>query len=292
VRVLAVGVAALDIINGVASYPAEDAEIRADSQRWSRGGNSANTLVVLGQLGHVCAWVGVLADDPGSDFVLDDLARHGVDTSGALRLGGKKVPVSCVVQSAATGSRTIVHYRELPELSAEEFSRVELAGFDWVHFEGRNPSQTALMLEHVARRWPDLPCSVEVEKPRPGIENLFEYPKLLLFSRDYALSRGFSDGAEFLERMREECHGHLVCAWGDAGAWALDADGGCHSSPAYPPARVIDTLGAGDVFNAACIDGMLRDRPAEEILGNACRLAGLKCGRIGLEGLTIPLPCP
>ncbi|MEA3643199.1 MAG: ketohexokinase, partial [Lamprobacter sp.] len=63
---LGVGIATLDIINQVERYPAEDAEVRASAQRLLRGGNCANTLAVLSELGHHCRWAGTLADDLGA----------------------------------------------------------------------------------------------------------------------------------------------------------------------------------------------------------------------------------
>lgn len=65
-RILAIGIATLDIVNLVADYPPEDSEVRALDQRVSRGGNATNTLVVLSQLGHRCSWGGVLAEDADS----------------------------------------------------------------------------------------------------------------------------------------------------------------------------------------------------------------------------------
>ena len=45
-KILAVGIATLDIINTVDRYPEEDSEIRALSQHQTRGGNATNTLRV------------------------------------------------------------------------------------------------------------------------------------------------------------------------------------------------------------------------------------------------------
>ena len=137
-RILGVGVATLDIINELAGYPPEDSEIRALGQRIARGGNAANSLVVLSQLGHECAWAGTYADEPDSRHVLDDLSRYQVDVNYACCVSPGKVPTSCVTLSRTTGSRTIVHYRDLREFGFSDFAAINLGSFAWIHFGGRN----------------------------------------------------------------------------------------------------------------------------------------------------------
>ena len=61
-RILGVGIATLDLINEVERYPPEDAEVRALTQRRSRGGNAANTLAVLSD-GRIAWLVGQRIDD-------------------------------------------------------------------------------------------------------------------------------------------------------------------------------------------------------------------------------------
>lgn len=281
-RILGVGIATLDIINRVASYPNEDDEVRALGQQQLRGGNATNTLVVLSQLGHQCDWAGSLADDADSQAILDDLARYQIDSDHCMVHAGGKVPTSYVLLSASTGSRTIVHHRDLPEFPAEAFAFIDLDAYDWVHFEGRNVPALRAMLERTHRA--GLPCSLEVEKPRDGIETLFELPDLLLFSRGYARHAGYERPDEFLADVPPEGR-EAYCAWGELGAWVRDAAGHVHHAPAVPPVEVIDTLGAGDVFNAAVIDARVREQDPQQALTAGCRLAGRKCGQQGLAGL-------
>lgn len=285
-RILGVGVATLDIINEVAAWPAEDDEVRALAQRIARGGNAANTLVVLSQLGHACAFAGTLASDAQSELILADLYGAGIDTAACVRHPAGNTPTSYVALSRATGSRTIIHHRDLPELSAAQFAAIDLDPFDWVHFEGRNPAETALMLAECRRRRPDLPISIEIEKPRPGIAALLEWPDVLIFSRAYAQAAGYSDPRAFLAEQRGRTSARpLILPWGAHGAYGLDRDGEPCQTPGQPPAALVDTLAAGDVFNAALIDGLLAGRPLAEGLARANRLAGYKCGRPGLVGL-------
>lgn len=283
-HILGIGIATLDIINSVDGYPAEDAKVRAVAQAIRRGGNTANTLTVLAQLGHHCALAGALSDDPDSRHIRDDLAAHAVGTAPCRVFAGAHTPISYIVHNLRNGSRTIVHYRALPEYPFEAFQRVDLSHYDWCHFEGRNVEETARMLQRV-RAHGRLPCSLEVEKPRDGIERLFAHADLILFGREYAQTR--ADTAQvFLRGQRRELPGiDLVCAWGEQGAWGVDRDGLEWYAPACPPPLVVDTLGAGDTFNAGMIDACLRGEPLAAALAHACRLAGEKCG---VEGLHLP----
>lgn len=284
-RILAVGIATLDIINIVDRYPGEDSEVRAIAQRIARGGNATNTLVVLSQLGHHCAWGGVVADEPDGTRILEDLARYGIDTASCRHVAGGKSPVSYVTLSMANGSRSIVHYRDLPEFGFEDFASLDLSAYDWIHFEGRNVGHTARMLDH-ARASTDVPLSLELEKPRPAMEALLSRADLLLCSRVLAAHHGFDRADAFLNALHGQApQADLVCAWGADGAWALARTGELHHAPAYPPARLVDTLGAGDTFNAGIIDARVRGLDWPQALDAANRLAGRKCGQVGFSNL-------
>ena len=45
----------------------------------------------------------------------------------------------------------------------------------------------------------------------------------------------------------------LICAWAEKGADAMGPDRVVVHSDAFPPKALVDTLGAGDTFNAAVI---------------------------------------
>jgi ketohexokinase len=282
-RILAVGIATLDLINRVAVYPDEDAEVRAESCRRARGGNATNTLVALSQWGHACTWAGTCSTDADGDLVLTDLRTNGVATGPVRRVNGCRLPTSYIVVSRATGSRTIVHYRDLPEYSADDFDAVDPTGFDWIHFEGRNPAELVRMLQRV-RRVGGPRCSLEIEKPRPGIERAVELADLVLYSRHYVRGTGGDAAAGFLRRLPDG-HPEAYCAWGESGAWVRSRDGEISHSPAFAPPRVVDTLAAGDVFNAGVIDARLRGWSCGRSVEWACRVAGYKCGLAGLDGL-------
>jgi ketohexokinase len=293
-RLLGIGNATLDIIHIVDSYPSENDEMRCRERYVRRGGNTANTLVVLSQLGVACSWAGTLVDNEDGALIRNDLLSHGVDVGLCRHVEHGSVPVSSILVNTRTASRTIIHYRDLPEYTARDFESVELEPFDWLHFEGRNVGDTRQMLERVRRLRPAVPLSIEVEKPRDGIDSLFIYADVLLFSRAYGEALGYRDPLSLLQAVRAQCpQALLFCAWGEAGAATLDRQGRTGLHDAVVPDVVVDSLGAGDTFNAGIISACLDGLDAEASLARACHLAGKKCGQSGFDGLNSGLqPAP
>jgi len=281
-HILAIGIATLDIINTVATYPTEDSEVRALSQQIRRGGNATNTLVILSQLGHQCSWGGVWVDEPDGQKILADLVYYKIDIRYCHRFSKGKMPTSYIIINQANGSRTIVHYRNLPEFSLSDFQQIELSQFDWLHFEGRHISDTLLMLQQIKRNGVNITTSIEIEKPRANITQLFPYADVLLFSKNYAQSQAYQNAPDFLMAMRTQVQSALlICAWGEQGGYALDKDNQLLHSPAIT-GKIVDTLGAGDTFNAGIIHNLCQQKTLAYALQQACQLAGQKCMQQGL----------
>ncbi|XP_031212132.1 ketohexokinase isoform X1 [Mastomys coucha] len=293
-QILCVGLVVLDIINVVDKYPEEDTDRRCLSQRWQRGGNASNSCTVLSLLGARCAFMGSLAPGHVADFVLDDLCRHSVDLRYAVLQTEGSIPTSTVIINQASGSRTILHaYRNLPDVSAKDFEKVDLTRFKWIHIEGRNASEQVKMLQRIEEHNAKQPLpqkirvSVEIEKPREELFQLFSYGEVVFVSKDVAKHLGFQSAVEALRGLysRVKKGATLVCAWAEEGADALGPDGQLLHSDAFPPPQVVDTLGAGDTFNASVIFSLSKGNSMQEALRFGCQVAGKKCGLQGFDGI-------
>jgi len=142
----------------VPHYPEEDSKLRATRLQVRRGGNCPNTLEVLAQLfpGTTAAAVGseeavhlyLVSSLPSADSQATSRIRESfgagsankVNLSHCLFRSGVQEPASSyIIRSGATGSRTLVNYNELPEMTLEEFAEVADGfrdlGETWWHFE-------------------------------------------------------------------------------------------------------------------------------------------------------------
>ncbi len=296
-RILGVGVATLDIINHLDQYPLEDQKLRVNSRSIKRGGNAANSLVILSQLGHQCVFAGTLAIDSltnnsatnnsatnNSDPIRHDFKKYNVDISLCAISSTGSTPTSYIALSKKNGSRTIMHYRDLREFSYDDFLNIDLTYFDWIHFEGRTIEETQKMLSHAKKANPKTPVSLEIEKPRKDIESLFKLPDTLFFSQTYATHLGFTDAESFIKHIQKKIPSkELVCTWGQKESVAISETEKLIKCHTYPPDKIVDTLAAGDTFNAGYIDAKLNNLTLSQTLECANKLAGRKCGQLGLD---------
>lgn len=140
-------------------YPGEDEKLRASRLARRRGGNCPNTVEVLEQLiqtkkeqqkekndfeplSPVLVAVLPAQSSPAVQFVRDSFGP-GVDLTHCLYRESFHEPASSyIISSQATGSRTIVNYNELTEMTHDEFNalidRLDLRNSGdgtWFHFE-------------------------------------------------------------------------------------------------------------------------------------------------------------
>jgi len=174
-----------------------------------------------------------------------------------------------------------VHYRNLTELSFEQFNTLKLSTFDWFHFEGRNVNQVYKMMNKAKHE--NKTISLEIEKERKDFNQLFPLADILMISKPFALNRGFHSAIECLHHFTKHYpHALISCSWGEQGAWLIQNNTIFHS-PAFIPDKIIDTIGAGDTYNAGLIHKLITNTPLNDAIEFACKLAGKKCSQSGFN---------
>lgn len=283
--ILVIGMICYDVVNTCDRFPHEDEEMRCLSQREQQGGNAANSSYVLGLLNARCEFFGNIGKGLRTDFVLKRLDKVGVSHEHCI-ITDKVLPNSSITLSLATGTRTTVHYRDFPELTFNDFKQLNLSAYSWIHFEGRkDEADVQKMIQRVMEFNANLSeerritISMEFERPREALIPLMSLPDVLMVGKVFNEFLGHHTAEEAASHLRKSCKDSalIFCAWGDKGAVASAPGGEVHRVDAFAPGPIIDTLGAGDTFNAGIIYSLSRGKPWKEAVEFACRLAGTKC---------------
>ncbi|KAJ5761035.1 pfkB family kinase [Penicillium odoratum] len=302
---IAIGACYVDTILSTSHYPREDEKLRASNIVHRRGGNCPNSLEVLQQLTArakeelALNLVTVLPakSSVASQQILSGLEPH-VQLKHSIYRERFQEPASCyIIKSQSTGSRTIVNYNELPDMTVEEFVRITdelVPRATWFHFEGRIPDVTLGCIQHLRRHFPSASVSVELEKPgREGLDKLAELADVVFYSKTWAQNLGYTSAEECLRSQSTMTRNArlICCTWGQEGADAFEpGTGQLVHVDAYSSAdfRVVDPIGAGDTFNAGMLYALnCRDKEWDlsTKVGFANRIAGMKVTQEGFSGL-------
>lgn len=103
----------LDHVKTIDAWPPQDALANIVSESWGNGGAPYNVLKDLARLGapFPLAGIGLLGADENGARILEDCARHGIDTSHLRRTAEAATSYSDVMTDRTTGRRTFFHHR-------------------------------------------------------------------------------------------------------------------------------------------------------------------------------------
>ncbi|KAG8007216.1 Ketohexokinase [Nibea albiflora] len=132
-----------------------------------------------------------------NSFIMADFSQRNIEVTEVWQVKGQ-TPCACCVVCPSSGSRTVVlSDMNLPDVTAQDFSKVDLRQFKWIHWEGRNAEEQVKMIQQVMMYNSTLPqhqritVSVEIEKTREPLYQLFPHGDVMFVSKDVARHFGF-----------------------------------------------------------------------------------------------------
>ena len=246
------------------------------------GGSAAITAVAAARLGLKVALAAAVGADPAGTFMLDQLAREGVDVSAVVVRDD--APTGMTVALSKGGDRAILTaLGAIASLTADDIQPSLLARARHVHVssyfllaDSLGPGLAATL--SAARsagattsldtnwdpsgRWRDERLSAAIEQADVLLPNEAE---------GLALSGAATAGAA--ATMLAAGGSKVAVKLGSRGV--LCADGPVLAQVSIPPATPVDATGAGDCFNAGLIAGLLQGLALTDAAALGCATGAL-----------------
>lgn len=281
VDVVGVGLNATDTLIPVAHYPDRGSKVEFRSANLLPGGQVASAIIACQQWGLRTRYVGKVGDDSAAALHRAEFARTGVEAHLFTAPGCASQQAFILVDDS--GERTVLWKRdERLTLRPEELQREWIVSARALHVDGHDTAAAA-----TAAGWAraaGVPVIADLDELYPGVEALLNNVDYLITSRDIpGRLAGENDLRKSLPAVRTRFGCRLAAATlGEEGVLAWDGKQ-FHYAPAFR-VQPVDTTGAGDIFHAGFIHGLLQGWPPQRQLDFACAAAALNCTAVGARG--------
>jgi sugar/nucleoside kinase (ribokinase family) len=259
-------------------------------------GSVGYTVQNLARLGLHVRVSSCLPDDPLGLFIQDTLQRAGVDTGIVRTQAGTVGGIGVYMLLFGSRKRPLVYRMPTHELWPTTFSAAEietLLDARWLHCGGylhhRDAWHGATRDLFIEAKRRGLYTSIDTQFPLfamepPWITALDDVlPSVDVLFCDEGEARQISDCDDLdqaAQTMLSAGAGTVIIKQGAAGATAYRA-GGQHHQDAVIIGALVDSIGAGDTFDAGVICGLLEDWPLEQCMRFASTAAGFTVTGIG-----------
>ena len=281
VDVVGVGLNATDTLIPVAHYPSRGSKVEFRSAKVLPGGQVATAMMACQQWGLRARYIGKVGDDIAAELHRSEFARLGVEARLFTAPGCPSQQAFILVDDG--GERTVLWKRDdRLALRPEELQRDWIVHSRALHLDGHDTAAAA-----TAAGWAreaGVPVIADLDELYPGVEELLQSVDYLITSRDIpGRLMEEPDLRKSLPALRERFGSRLTAATlGEEGVLAWDGQQ-FYYAVAFC-VETMDTTGAGDIFHAGFIYGLLQGWPLQRQLDFACAAAALNCTAVGARG--------
>ena len=281
VDLVGVGLNATDTLIALADFPERGSKVEYRSANVLPGGQVATAVVACQQWGMATRYAGILGEDAAATLHREAFARAGVETHLVTVPGGAS-PQSLILVDGG-GERTVLCRRDdRVALTPADLDREWIVTARALHVDGYDTEAAT-----VAAGWAraaGIPVIADLDELYPGMDELLENVDYLIVSRDIPSRLTNEPDLEIALRHMQHRYGCRLTAatLGHDGVAAWDGRQ-LHQVSAYRVA-VVDTTGAGDIFHAGFIYGLLQNWPLDRQLDFACAAAAMNCMATGARG--------
>lgn len=278
---LGVGCNSVDYVYRLPASPKPDsptAKLRISSHHTMCGGQMATAMAACAGFGLKTAYFGSAGHDYNGRLILGELAARGVDISRVLtRECANRFAVITVDETS--GERIVLWDRDdRLNIARDEIDPALIGNARLVHVDDED--QEAAIATALIARQAGIPVTSDIDRITDRTVDLIAAVSIPIFAEHVPTAiTGKSDMRRALQALRRTHQGMLCVTLGPGGAMMLVGDE--LVSEHAVEITAVDTTGAGDVFRAAFIYGLLNDFPPQQLLRFANAAAAVACTRAG-----------
>ena len=277
--VVGMGLNSVDFFSLVPKFPTLNSKMEILRFSKQGGGQVATAMVALSRWGVKTKYIGKVGEDELGQFSLHSIRQEGVDVSSVTTEPNAANQFATIIVDGALGERTILWNRDERLMYREgELRKEEICSGKFLHLDGHD-IHAAIRCAGWAKE-EGIPTVVDLDKVEPLTSELIKKIDFVITSSRFpTLFTGISDREKALIEIQRQTPGFLCATLGREGAVAL-MKGGIFRIAGFK-INTVDTTGAGDVFHAGFIYGLLQNWEVREILKFANAVAALKCRELG-----------
>jgi sugar/nucleoside kinase (ribokinase family) len=273
---LFVGLTTLDLIYLVANLPQSNQKIVALEQIIASGGPATNAAVTFSCLGNQAKLISVVGNHPLSQLIYQDLSNYSLEISDLAQSILSSPPLSSIFVSQSTGERAVVSINATKiQATVEQLPENILQEIDVVLIDGHQINLSEIIAQQAKQK--NIPIVIDGGSWKPGLDKILPYADYVICSADfypphcYNIADVFTylkslhipyiaitNGAEPIQYFSQENSGEIQ----------------------IQQVKVIDTLGAGDIFHGAFCHYILQQEFLSA-LTNAATIASQSCQFFG-----------
>jgi sugar/nucleoside kinase (ribokinase family) len=290
--VVGLGANSVDFVCTVPAAPSAAgpaSKLRLTSHRHSPGGQVATALAACATFGLKTRYLGAFGNDDNGRLIRGEMMRRGIDvTHAVVRDVPNQFAVIVVIDApsglsaealAQAGERIVLWDRdERLALTPAEVAPDALRGARVLHVDDVDV-RASIQAAGIARSL-GIDVTTDIDRAVDGVDELIRTATHPIFSEHVAASiTGESDPERALRKLRRAHAGVLTITLGRDGAVALDGDA-IVRVPGFT-VTAVDTTGAGDIFRAGFIYGLIEGWPLGRMLRFANAAAAVSCTASG-----------
>lgn len=258
--IIVLGAINLDCIVFLPYFPNEGNNLRAKELKCTLGGKGANQAVALNNLKVACLLMGKVGNDFAGDYLLSILRKYKINTEYVFKSNNNKTG-TCSILISPNGENTIMGFPAVNRMILPDFlirfeHIFELAG--WLSLSLEYPLDTVRFALKLAKKTglkTVLDPSPLIDLPERDIWPMVDY--VLPNQKELKILTEEEEALQGAAVLKNWGAGDVIIKQGAAGCSFLYEDN-LINIPAFVVKKVVDTTGAGDLFNAAFIYGMIQ----------------------------------